>query len=88
MPNPPADASAFQYSLVEVVSKTPVTAAAPLEGTTWQLIAYLDAAGSLTLPYREAPATLTMADGQLRILLKRVNLLNCDAALPSIQMFI
>ena len=64
VPNPPADASAFQYSLVEVVSKTPVTTAAPLEGTTWQLIAYLDAAGSLTLPYREAPATLTMADGQ------------------------
>ncbi|HMN80947.1 MAG TPA: aromatic-ring-hydroxylating dioxygenase subunit beta [Burkholderiaceae bacterium] len=32
--------------------------------------------------------TLTMIDGRLRILLKRVNLLNCDAALPSIQMFI
>ena len=27
-------------------------------------------------------------DGELRITLKRVNLLNCDAALPSIQLFI
>lgn len=32
--------------------------------------------------------TLTVVDGRLRIRLKRVNLLNCDAALPSIQMFI
>ncbi len=32
--------------------------------------------------------TLVWLDGRLRIRLKRVNLLNCDAALPSIQMFI
>lgn len=64
VPNPPADASAFQWTLVEVVSKTPAATTATLEGTTWQLIAYLDAAGNLTLPFREAPATLTMADGQ------------------------
>ncbi|MCA9869300.1 MAG: META domain-containing protein [Anaerolineae bacterium] len=64
VPNPPADASAFQYTLVEVVNKTPAAPTATLEGTTWQLIAYLDAAGNLTLPYRESPATLTMADGQ------------------------
>jgi 3-phenylpropionate/cinnamic acid dioxygenase small subunit len=31
--------------------------------------------------------TLTLVDGRLRIRLKRVNLLNCDAALPSIQLF-
>ena len=31
--------------------------------------------------------TITVVDGKLRILLKRVNLLNCDAALPSIQLF-
>ena len=31
--------------------------------------------------------TLTVVDGKLRIKLKRVNLLNCDAALPSIQLF-
>ena len=64
VPNPPADASAFQYTLVEVVSKTPAATTATLEGTTWQLVAYLDDAGNLTLPYREAPATLLMADGQ------------------------
>jgi hypothetical protein len=27
-------------------------------------------------------------DGALRITLKRVNLLNCDAALPAVQLFI
>jgi 3-phenylpropionate/cinnamic acid dioxygenase small subunit len=32
--------------------------------------------------------TLAQVDGSLRILLKRVDLLNCDAALPSIQLFI
>jgi len=31
---------------------------------------------------------LTVRDGALRITLKRVNLLNCDAALPAVQLFI
>lgn len=31
---------------------------------------------------------LALADGALRIKLKRVNLLNCDAALPAVQLFI
>lgn len=31
--------------------------------------------------------TFAMVNGKLRIRLKRVNLLNCDAALPSIQLF-
>jgi 3-phenylpropionate/cinnamic acid dioxygenase small subunit len=31
--------------------------------------------------------TLRWSDGRLRIRLKRVDLLNCDAALPSIQLF-
>jgi len=31
---------------------------------------------------------LTMQDGALRMTLKRVNLLNCDAALPAVQLFI
>ena len=31
---------------------------------------------------------LTLQDGALRITLKRVNLLNCDAALPAVQLFI
>lgn len=32
--------------------------------------------------------TLVWAQGQLRIRLKRVDILNCDAALPSIQLFL
>jgi 3-phenylpropionate/cinnamic acid dioxygenase small subunit len=32
--------------------------------------------------------TLVWADGRLRIRLKRVDILNCDAALPSIQLFL
>ena len=31
---------------------------------------------------------LTRVDGALRMTLKRVNLLNCDAALPAVQLFI
>jgi 3-phenylpropionate/cinnamic acid dioxygenase small subunit len=31
---------------------------------------------------------LTWQDGALRMTLKRVNLLNCDAALPAVQLFI
>jgi len=31
---------------------------------------------------------LTVQEGALRITLKRVNLLNCDAALPAVQLFI
>jgi 3-phenylpropionate/cinnamic acid dioxygenase small subunit len=31
---------------------------------------------------------LSVCDGALRITLKRVNLLNCDAALPAVQLFI
>ncbi|WP_198085744.1 aromatic-ring-hydroxylating dioxygenase subunit beta [Variovorax sp. E3] len=31
---------------------------------------------------------LTVRDGALRMTLKRVNLLNCDAALPAVQLFI
>ena len=31
---------------------------------------------------------LTLQGGQLRMTLKRVNLLNCDAALPAVQLFI
>ncbi len=40
VPNPPADASAFRYTLVEVTSKTAVENAT-LEGVTWQLAGYL-----------------------------------------------
>lgn len=63
--NVPADASAFTYTLIEEVSKTPVEAAASLEGTTWKLIAYIDANGQLTIPVRDVDATVMFQDGQL-----------------------
>lgn len=65
VPNPPADASAFRWTLVEVVSKTPMTTTATLEGTTWELVAYVDQAGNLTMALPDAPATMLLQDGQL-----------------------
>lgn len=58
VPNPPADASSFRWTLIEVVSQTPVEPTAELEGTTWQLIALLDENGMLTMPRAEANITL------------------------------
>ena len=62
VPNPPADASSFRWTLVEVVSKTPVAPTAELEGVTWQLIAFLDANGMLYMPGVES--TITLQDGE------------------------
>lgn len=62
--NPPADASKYQYNLVEVVSKTaPVatqTSQLPLEGTLWKLEAI---AGAAVVP--DSLATALFADGQV-----------------------
>jgi heat shock protein HslJ len=41
--DPPADASAIKWTLIEVVSKTPV--GAPLEGTPWTLESYVNTQG-------------------------------------------
>ena len=62
VPNPPADASAFRWTLIEVVSKTPVAPAAELEGVTWKLIAYLDQNGMLSMPGVES--TITLQDSE------------------------
>jgi heat shock protein HslJ len=62
VPNPPADASSFRWTLVEVVSKTPVAPAAELEGVTWQLIAYTDQNGMLSMFGVES--TITLQDGE------------------------
>lgn len=62
VPNPPADASSFRWTLIEVVSKTPVEPAAALEGVTWELIAQVDQNGFLTMTFAEA--TLTLQDGE------------------------
>lgn len=63
--NPPADASAFKWTLVEVVSKTPVAPAAELEGTLWGLIALTDDQGQLRMPTPGADVTATFQDGRV-----------------------
>lgn len=65
IPNPPADASRFRWTLVEQVSKTAVAPAAPLEGTLWQLIALANAQGQLVMPVPETKVTITFADGKI-----------------------
>jgi len=69
--NPPADGSSLQYSLVEIISKTPVAEAseAPpaqssgLEGGEWRLVSYLGPDG-MTEALEEAPITITFTDGR------------------------
>ncbi len=75
--NPPADASALQYTLVETVSKTPATAApetavgemmaggSTLEGVTWTLTSYAGADGAQVNVLPDSEANLTFADGQV-----------------------
>lgn len=58
VPNPPADASSFRWTLIEVVSKAPVEPAASLEGVTWELIAQVNQNGFLTMTFAEATMTL------------------------------
>lgn len=62
VPNPPADAPSFRWTLVEEVSKTPVEPAAELEGVTWQLIAYVPEGGPLVMA--SAEATISLQDGE------------------------
>ncbi len=64
--NPPADASAYVYSLIEVVSQTPAYAgeAVALEGPAWQLIAF-GVEDMIIYQPEVAVITATFADGQL-----------------------
>lgn len=62
VPNPPADASSFRWTLIEVVSQTPVAPTAELEGVTWKLIAYTDQNGMLSMPGVES--TITLQDSE------------------------
>jgi heat shock protein HslJ len=78
--NPPADASALKYTLVEVVSQTPVTAEEveeaeegvmpvtedlTLEGPTWLLESYLDIEGNLTARLPQTRVTINFAEGEV-----------------------
>lgn len=64
--NPPADASKYLYSLIEIVAQTPAYTgeALTLEGPTWQLIAFGDEELVIYQP-EVAVITATFVDGQL-----------------------
>ncbi len=75
--NPPADASALTYTLVELVSKTPVTVEQPaadigpadealaLEGVTWLLESYINLEGQPTESQPDTRLTIAFADAQV-----------------------
>jgi 3-phenylpropionate/cinnamic acid dioxygenase small subunit len=61
-------------------------------GKRWVLrtnLVYIETQGDTQQVYAAVTRlTLTVVEGALRVVLKRVDLLNCDAPLPSIQRFI
>ncbi|MCS6844762.1 MAG: META domain-containing protein [Caldilineales bacterium] len=61
----PADASAFTYTLVEVVSKTAVASTLALEGPIWRLLAVAYDNGQLVMPVAGTEATVTFQNGDL-----------------------
>jgi heat shock protein HslJ len=75
--NPPADGSALKYTLVEVVSQTPVTSEQPstdattenmeltLEGPTWLLDSYMDIDGNMTPRLPQTRVTINFAEGEV-----------------------
>ena len=63
--NVPADASRFTWTLMEVVSKTPVAPSATFEGTTWRLIAYADSSGQLSMALPDVETTAVFDGGRV-----------------------
>ena len=68
--NPPADASALKYTLVEEVSKTRVDAeeaetGSALDGVLWVLQTYTDASGETTAVLPDAGVTAEFQEGKL-----------------------
>lgn len=61
--NPPADASSIKWTLVKIVSRTPVTNS--LEGELWGLFSYLNAQGELVDVLPGSQATAEFMDGQV-----------------------
>ena len=58
------------------------------EYVTWTPMHYVETGSTSRISTPRGRRTrLAMIDGQLRIKLKRVDLVNCDAALRSIQLF-
>jgi len=71
VPNPPADASSLRYTLIEVVSKTPVASEGPepgaplaLEGPTWILASQGDPTTPIPV-LAETQITATFEDGRV-----------------------
>ena len=63
--NVPADASRFTWTLMEVVTKTPVAPTATFEGTTWRLIAYADSSGQLSMALPDVETTAVFDGGRV-----------------------
>jgi len=61
--NPPADASAIKWTLVEVVSKTPIVST--LEGVLWGMVSYLNAGGDLVDALPGSTVTAEFKVGQV-----------------------
>lgn len=62
--NPPADGSSLRYSLVEIVSQTPVTTL-PLEGTLWQLVEFAGADGTQESALPNSEGFILLENGEL-----------------------
>ncbi|MCA9989502.1 MAG: META domain-containing protein [Anaerolineales bacterium] len=72
VPNPPADASAFRYTLVEELSKTPAGAApadttpvAALEEVLWGLVSYVNLNGETVDALPDSQVTAQFSAGQV-----------------------
>jgi len=69
--NPPADGSSLRYTLVEIVSQTPVATgetgeANALQGARWVLVSYLNAAGETVTALADREVTAEFGpDGQM-----------------------
>lgn len=74
---------------VHVLQQPEIELAEPERWVTRTQFMYLESRGDDQQTYGgHVLHTIVLRDGGLRIQLKRVNLINCDAALPSIQMFL
>ena len=74
---------------VHVLQQPEIELAEPERWLTRTQFMYLESRGDDQQTYGgHVLHTIVLRDGALRIQLKRVNLINCDAALPSIQMFL
>ncbi|MEX1021374.1 MAG: META domain-containing protein, partial [Litorilinea sp.] len=62
--DPPADASSLRYTLVEVVSQTAV-AGFPLEGTVWNLLAYIDGDGTRQSALAQSEGFILLENGEM-----------------------